>query len=108
MTHQWKPDGFTPHPVSGGLMPTDRCACGAIRHPYSPEYDSPAASLECPLTDPPSDPPTLLLQFRTLLHEFVERYPGACVLDRDGFCETHRSWSPCIVAATRRLLGEEA
>lgn len=35
--HEWKPLGFTPHPGSGGLMPTDGCACGARRYPYSPE-----------------------------------------------------------------------
>ena len=36
-THDWKPAGFTPHPKSGGMMPTDRCACGAVRYPYSPD-----------------------------------------------------------------------
>lgn len=36
-THEWHPAGFTPHPASGGLMATDRCACGAVRYPYSPE-----------------------------------------------------------------------
>jgi hypothetical protein len=35
--HEWKPAGFTPHPRSGGLMPTDRCTCGAVRYPYSPD-----------------------------------------------------------------------
>lgn len=36
-THEWHPIGFTPHPSSGGLMPTDGCMCGARRYPYSPE-----------------------------------------------------------------------
>ena len=35
--HAWQPAGFTFHPDSGGLMPTDRCTCGALRYPYSPE-----------------------------------------------------------------------
>lgn len=37
--HDWQPVGFTPHPRSGGLMPTDGCACGARRYPYSPEVE---------------------------------------------------------------------
>lgn len=36
--HDWQPAGFTPHPASGGLMPTDQCrVCGAVRYPYSPD-----------------------------------------------------------------------
>jgi hypothetical protein len=44
--HEWHPAGFTPHPRSGGLMPTERCACGAVRYPFSPDVpggDAPRA-----------------------------------------------------------------
>ena len=37
--HDWHPAGFTPHPKRGGLMPTDKCACGAVRYPFSPEVE---------------------------------------------------------------------